>query len=86
MGRWGVGGLAFSTAFASFVNGVILMWVLRGKIGLLGGRKIGRTVVGSGLASAVMAVGAWATLRWGFGPLAVRAISAVAVGRRSIFY
>lgn len=80
MGRWGVAGLAFSTAFASFVNGGILLWLLRQKMGLLGGRKILRTLVGSGIASGLMAVGAWTTLRWGFGPLAVRAVGAVGVG------
>ena len=80
MRRWGVGGLAFSTAFASFVNGGVLLWLLRRNMGLLGGRKIVRTVVGSGMASVIMAAGAWATLRWAPGPLAVRAIVAVLAG------
>jgi Na+-driven multidrug efflux pump len=40
MGRWGVGGLAFATAFASFVNGGCFAVALRKNMGLLGGRKI----------------------------------------------
>lgn len=80
MGRWGVGGLAFATATASFVNAGVLLWLLRKDMGLLGGQKILRTILESGCASVLMAVGAWATLRWGPGPLAVRAVSAVGVG------
>jgi putative peptidoglycan lipid II flippase len=80
MKRWGVGGLAFATAFASFVNGGILLWLLRRKIGVLGGRKIVRTAVGSAVASGIMAASAWATLRWAPGPLPVRALGAVTVG------
>ncbi|MBK8575084.1 MAG: polysaccharide biosynthesis C-terminal domain-containing protein [Elusimicrobia bacterium] len=80
MRRWGVGGLAFSTAFASFVNGGVLLWLLRRDMGPLGGRKIFRTIAGSGIASLLMAAGAWGVLRWAPGPLAVRALCAVAAG------
>jgi putative peptidoglycan lipid II flippase len=76
MGRWGVGGLAFATAFASFVNGVILLWVLRREMGMLGGRKILRTVVGSGVASALMASGSL-----GDAPLGTRSAGPPSGGR-----
>jgi putative peptidoglycan lipid II flippase len=80
MRRWGVGGLAFSTAFASVVNGGVLLWLLRQKMGRLGGRKILRTIAGSGIASLFMALGAWGVLHAAPGPLPVRALCAVATG------
>jgi putative peptidoglycan lipid II flippase len=80
MRRWGVGGLAFATAFASFVNAGLLMFLLRKNIGLLGGRKMARTLAVSGGASALMAAGALGFLNLVPGPLAVRALGAVGVG------
>lgn len=80
MRRWGVGGLAFATAVASFVNAGLLLYVLRKNIGLLGGRKIARTLFVSGVASALMAAGAYGFLTFVPGPLAARALGAVGVG------
>ncbi|OGR89081.1 MAG: murein biosynthesis integral membrane protein MurJ [Elusimicrobia bacterium RIFCSPLOWO2_01_FULL_59_12] len=40
MRRMGVGGLALATAVASWVNAALLFYLLRRKIGLLGGRRI----------------------------------------------
>lgn len=80
MRRWGPAGLAFATALASFVNGGVLLFLLRRDMGLLGGRRILKTALASGVASGVMAVGAWALLRWGPGPVPFRALGAVLVG------
>jgi putative peptidoglycan lipid II flippase len=52
----GVGGLALATATASWVNAVTLFLLLRKRLGLLGGRRIGRTLLKSLTGSALMAV------------------------------
>jgi putative peptidoglycan lipid II flippase len=80
MHRWGPAGLAFATAVASCVNGVLLLFLLRRDMGFLGGRQIVRTTLASGLASLVMAVGVWSFLRWGSGPVPIRALGAVVMG------
>src|SRR6185312_598115 len=45
--RMGVGGLALSTAAASWLNAGVLFIMLRRRLGLLGGRRILRTVLKS---------------------------------------
>ncbi len=56
MGPMGVGGLALATATASWINAFILYVLLRRKIGLLGGRRILRTILKSGLGCVSMAL------------------------------
>ncbi len=51
----GVGGLALATALSSWANAVMLFLLLRKKLGLLGGRRVGMTLVKALLASAMMA-------------------------------
>ena len=80
MKRWGVGGLAVATAFASVVNGSVLAHLLRKRIGAFGGRKMLKTLIQSSVASALMAVAAWNAARYLPGPLSVRVLGSVALG------
>lgn len=80
MGTWGVGGLAFATAIASVVNAGLLFWLLRRRLGLLGGRRLALSLARAAAASLVMGLAAWAWTRWGVGPLALRVTVAVAGG------
>lgn len=80
MGPWGVGGLAFATAIASLVNAALLFWLLRRRLGLLGGRRLALSLARAGVASLVMGAAAWAWTRWGVGPLLLRVAVAVAGG------
>jgi putative peptidoglycan lipid II flippase len=80
MGPWGVGGLAFATAIASLVNAALLFWLLRRRLGLLGGRRLALSLARAGAASLVMGAAAWAWTRWGVGPLLLRVAVAVAGG------
>jgi putative peptidoglycan lipid II flippase len=76
----GVGGLAFATTLASIANAVALGWLLRKKLGLLGGRRILKTLLQSAAASAVMAaLAGWIAHGTG-GPLLWRVPAAVALG------
>ncbi len=56
MWRWGVGGLAFATSLASVANAAVLLHMLRKRLGLLGGRRLLKTFLQSGLACVVMAL------------------------------
>lgn len=80
MRRWGVGGLAFATALASFVNAGVLIVLLRRELGLLGGRAIvgslGKILVSSALMGAV----ALAVVYGAPGPRVARVLGAVAAG------
>lgn len=80
MGPWGVGGLAFATAVASGVNAALLFWLLRKRLGLLGGRRLGVSLLKSGGASLLMGAAAGAWVHWGAGPLAARLAVAVVGG------
>jgi putative peptidoglycan lipid II flippase len=53
--------LALATAVASLFNGVVLLWVLRGRLGGLEGRQLSGAFARILAASAVMAVAAYAT-------------------------
>ncbi|MBI4397391.1 MAG: murein biosynthesis integral membrane protein MurJ, partial [Elusimicrobia bacterium] len=55
MWRWGVGGLALATALASFANATALFWILRKRLGLMGGRRLLTTLLQSLGACLVMA-------------------------------
>lgn len=85
MGPWGVGGLAFATAIASVVNAALLFWLLRRRLGLLGGRRLALSLARAAAASLFMGLAAWAWTRWGFGPLALRVTVAVAGGAALYF-
>lgn len=52
--QMGVGGLALSTASASWANAMTLFVMLRRKLGFLGGRRILRTLFKSGIGCAAM--------------------------------
>lgn len=80
MHYWGVGGLAFATTLASFVNVGVLVHFLRKKIGLMGGRRIGASVLQMTGASLAMAGVSLALLRWAPGALALRTLAAVGGG------
>ncbi|HNI58014.1 MAG TPA: lipid II flippase MurJ, partial [Elusimicrobiota bacterium] len=80
MHYWGVGGLAFATTLASFVNVGVLVHFLRKKIGLMGGRRIGASVLQMAGASLAMAGVSLALLRWAPGALALRTLAAVGGG------
>lgn len=77
----GVGGLALSTAIASWVNALSLFIILRKKLGLLGGRRIATTTVKSLMACAVMGFFAHACMHFGhIVPLPIRLTIALAGG------
>jgi len=59
MWTWGVAGLAMATTIASYVNVGALLWLLRKRLGLLGGKQLLRTLLQSFGASAVMAAVSW---------------------------
>jgi putative peptidoglycan lipid II flippase len=54
----GVQGLALGTSIASIANGAALVWMLRGRLGSLDGRRLSVTLVKVSVCSAVMAVAA----------------------------
>ena len=56
----GVGGLALGTTIALLINFVILIWLLRRKIGQMGLREIGFSLGRVLLVSAVMGIAVWA--------------------------
>lgn len=62
-GRVGVSCLALATAAAAWINAGALFVLLRRKIGLLGGRRILRTVAKSGVACVVMGLFCWGVMR-----------------------
>jgi putative peptidoglycan lipid II flippase len=68
MGPWGHVGLALATSLAGGVNLAGLLWLLRRKLGRLGGRAIARSALGAAGASAVMGLAAWLVVHlpdWG---------------------
>lgn len=54
------GGLALATSLSSFLNVTVLLWLLRVKIGPLGLRAVGITVLKTCAATLVMAIVSWA--------------------------
>jgi putative peptidoglycan lipid II flippase len=54
-------GLALGTAISAVCNAAILLWVLRGRLGGLDGRRIGLAMGKIGVASALMGLAAWGT-------------------------
>ena len=57
----GVSALALGTAVAADVNGALLLWLLRGRIGGLDGRKNARAFALITIASLLMGLAAWGT-------------------------
>jgi putative peptidoglycan lipid II flippase len=60
----GFRGLAFGTAIAAIFNALALLWLLRGRLGGLEGRRLLETLVKVSVASAAMGLAAWLTLSW----------------------
>jgi putative peptidoglycan lipid II flippase len=60
----GYRGLALGTALAAIFNAVALLWVLRGRLGGLGGRKLAGAMVKIALASAAMGPAAFYAHGW----------------------
>ncbi|MDQ3441545.1 MAG: murein biosynthesis integral membrane protein MurJ [Planctomycetota bacterium] len=60
----GYRGLALGTAFAAMFNAGVLLWLLRGRLGGLDGRRVAVALFKVLVASAVMGVAAHVTLRW----------------------
>jgi putative peptidoglycan lipid II flippase len=80
MERFGVFGLAVSTALASMVNAAVLFWAFRRRMGLMGGRRLFKTLFQSGVCAAVMALAVWGVNQGLSVNLAVRVPSAVMAG------
>jgi len=59
VGRFGHVGLAFSTSTVALVNFLLLALFMRRRLGRLGGRQLGATVLRVSAASCAMAVTAW---------------------------
>ena len=60
----GFRGLALGTAIAAILNAVVLMWLLRGRLDGIDGRRVGTALVKITAASLVMAVAAHLSLSW----------------------
>jgi putative peptidoglycan lipid II flippase len=59
VGPFGHVGLAFSTSTVALVNFLLLALFMRHRLGRLGGRRLGATVLRVSVASLVMAAAAW---------------------------
>jgi putative peptidoglycan lipid II flippase len=79
MRPWGVGGLAFATTLSSTVNAFALFFLLRKRLGLLGGRRMFRTFLLSLGASAAVVLAAAGIIHGFNGPLIARVLGAVLV-------
>ena len=67
MWRWNVGGLAFATAAAGWYQAIVLFWLLRKEMGLIGGREITRSFIFSsvvGVASSPTSRPSRTTMMW----------------------
>ncbi len=60
----GYRGLALGTALAAMFNAVALLWLLRGRLGGLEGRRIATSLLKIVIASIVMGLAAWCTSAW----------------------
>lgn len=60
----GFRGLALGTAIAAVFNSLALLWLLRRRLGGLGGRLLLETLLKVSAASAAMGLAAWLTLQW----------------------
>jgi putative peptidoglycan lipid II flippase len=60
----GFRGLALGTAIAAIFNAVVLLWLLRRRLGGIGGRRLLETLGKIALASAAMGLAAHLTLQW----------------------
>jgi len=81
----GVGGLALATSLASWINAAALFWMLRRKLGLLGGRKIFMTILQSSLSCAVMGAFAWGVMQ-PVNPLPIYLKLALAIAGGALLY
>jgi putative peptidoglycan lipid II flippase len=57
------GGLALASSLSALANMALLFWLLRCKVGLLGGRRMLRTALTAVVASLPMALAAWWIVR-----------------------
>ena len=57
------GGIAFATSVSSFINLSLLLWLLRKKVGKLGLRRVGDSLLKIAAATAAMAAVAWGVSR-----------------------
>lgn len=64
VGALGHGGLALANTTATTLEMVFLLWLLRGRMGGLEGRRLAGTIVRSGLSAAAMAAALWLWLAW----------------------
>ena len=82
-GPLGVGGLALATSVGAMVNCIGLTFILKTRIGRIGGRAIAFSVSRSLLAAAVMGVAVWYPVRFfdfttdGFGVVKVAALAGI---------
>jgi putative peptidoglycan lipid II flippase len=60
----GYRGLALGTAIAAMMNAVVLLWILRGRIGGLEGRRVAVSFAKIMAASILMGAAAWFTAYW----------------------
>lgn len=60
----GYRGLALGTAIAALINAVVLLWLLRGRIGGIEGRRVAVSMIKITAASLVMGVAAHYTVAW----------------------
>ena len=60
----GYRGLALGTAIAALINAVALLWLLRGRIGGIDGRRVAVSMIKIAVASAVMGAAAHYTASW----------------------
>ncbi len=60
----GYRGLALGTAVAAVLNALLLLWLLRSRLGGIDGARVTRAFAGITIASAVMGAGVWAVEGW----------------------
>jgi putative peptidoglycan lipid II flippase len=80
MWKFGVGGLSFATSASAWMNMMVLFFLLRNKVGIIGGKDVvisGAKITG---ASCLMSAAAWWLVYHLPGPLFIRVMAAILVG------
>jgi putative peptidoglycan lipid II flippase len=60
----GYRGLALGTAISAVLNALLLLWLLRSRLGGIDGARLTRAFAGISAASAVMGAGVWMVEQW----------------------
>ena len=86
MWKWNVGGLAFATSAAGWYQAIVLFWLLRKEMGLLGGKEILRSFVFSSIAGVAMGAVCYGLSFYVLAKLHVSLNVLISVAAGSLFY